>query len=387
MFLSSAKRVALTLCAGIALTALPFPASANMDGFADGSYDQRSAVIFSYFAIGNDDAPSASVTAAQFAAHIEEITEGDYKVLPLQDIVDAFRTGKRLPAHTVAITFDGADKSVLTKALPLLEKHNLPFTVFIPESAVSSGKPPYLTWADLRTLKHTDLVTFGVHPSGYARLAGHPAEDIRRQINNSIARIRDELDVKPRLFAYPFGEYDAAYRDIMKKSGLDAAFGQQSGTAWAGDDMFSLPRFTQTEAFADMDRFLMTANALPLPAKDVSPADPRLNDLKPAIGFTVPENMAKSLKDMTCFTGGEKPDLQILGNRVEIRMTAPFEEDRPRINCTLPVANAAGEEPRWRWLGMMFTVPSELLAKAALLVQPQAGEPTRHARAGWISVE
>lgn len=387
MFLSSAKRFALTLCAGIALTVPPSAASANMDGFADGSYDQRSAVIFSYFAVGSDDAPSASVTAAQFAAHVEEIVEGDYKVLPLQEIVDAFRSGRRLPPHTVALTFDGADRSVLTAALPALEKHGLPFTVFVPEAGVSSGKPPFMTWDDLRALKRSGLAAFGVHPSGYARPGGLSAEDLRRQINNSIARIREELDVEPRLFAYPFGEYDAAYRDVVRKSGLDAAFGQQSGTAWAGDDLFALPRFTQTEAYADMERFVMTANALPLPAKDLSPSDPRLNDLKPAIGFTVPEGLAKSLKDMSCFTGGKKPDLQILGSRVEIRMTAPFEEDRPRINCTLPVAGAGGEEPRWRWLGMMFTVPPELLEKAAALVSPEAGAPTRHAHSGWFSVE
>jgi hypothetical protein len=57
----------------------------------------------------------------------------------------------------------------------------------------------------------------------------------------------------------------------------------------------------------------------------------------------------------------DKPELEIMNTRVEIRMKAPFAEERPRINCTLPVAGAAGAEPRWRWFGALYTVPADLL--------------------------
>jgi hypothetical protein len=46
-------------------------------------------------------------------------------------------------------------------------------------------------------------------------------------------------------------------------------------------------------------------------------------------------------------------------------MSKPFNESRPRINCTLPVAGEIGEEPRFRWLGMMYTAPQNLLDQAA----------------------
>ena len=68
-----------------------------------------------------------------------------------------------------------------------------------------------------------------------------------------------------------------------------------------------------------------------------------------------------------------------MGNRVEIRMNKPFHEDRPRINCTMPVAGGAAEEPRFRWLGMMYTVPQDLLDDAAMAeqskIQKHAGSP------------
>lgn len=330
-------------------------------------YDDKAAVIFAYFAVGNDDNPSLSIRTEQFTQQINELKSSAYNVAPLEKVIDAFAAGISLPTRTVAITFDGADKSILQDAAPLLIENDLPFTVFIPAERVSSDKPPFMNWDDLRRLKRSGLVTFGLHPSSYSRLADNDEAEIKRQINNSIALIRDELDVNVDLVAYPFGEYDENYKKIVKAMGLKAGFGQQSGVAWAGDDRYALPRFTLTERYGDMDRFLMTANAMPLPAMDVSPSNPHLTSLTPPIGFTVSEEMSKSLKALSCFSSSaEKPELQILGSRVEIRMDKPFREDRPRINCTLPVAGAPGEDPRYRWLGMMYTVPQDLLDQAAV---------------------
>jgi peptidoglycan/xylan/chitin deacetylase (PgdA/CDA1 family) len=348
----SLKHLGLSLAAAACVLSTPAYA-------APAGIDSKAAVIFAYFAVGNDDNPAGSVTEEQFAAQIEELSGSAYNVMPLPDIIDAFAAGRALPDRTVAITFDGADKSVLTAALPLLEEKDLPFTVFIPADKIGTGG--YLDWNDLRRLKRSALATFGIHPSGYSRLTGNTVEDIRRQINNSRSAIRKELDVDPAFLAYPYGEFDASYETIARNMGFKAAFGQQSGVAWAGDDRYALPRFTLTERYGDLDRFQMTANALPFPVKDVSPVDPYLKTLTPAIGFTVADDLAKSLKALSCFSSSdEKPKLEIMGSRVELRMQSPLSEDRPRINCTLPVATADGDT-RWRWFGALYSVPQDLL--------------------------
>lgn len=346
------------------------PAAANS---GETEYDAKSAVIFSYFMIGHDDSPSSSITTEQFSAQIDELVDGGYNIQSLPEIVDAFAAGKDLPPRTIALTFDGADQSVIDIAFPVLSRNNIPFTVFVPTEKIDSGG--YMGWDDLRTLKRSPLVNFGLHPSGYGRLAGSTDEEIRRQINNGISTLRDRLDVEAPFFAYPFGEYDATYETIVQDMGFKAAFGQQSGVAYAGHDPFALPRFTQTERYGDIERFQMSANALPLPAMDVSPADPSLKTLTPAIGFTVPDALAKSLKSLSCFSSTqEKPELEIMNTRVEIRMKAPFAEERPRINCTLPVAGAAGAEPRWRWFGALYTIPAELLqTEEAPTIQKTSG--------------
>lgn len=367
----SLKLFGLSLGAAFVMSAPAFAQTVQAMGGT--AYDEKSAVIFAYYGVGNDDAPSASLTTDQFTQQIDELTSGSYTIKPLPEIVNAFLQGRTLPPRTVAITFDGADQSVIDEAAPLLIKNKLPFTVFIPADRVSDGKPPFMTWDDLRELKRTGLVTFGLHPSGYNRLADASGAEIRRQINNSVEKIREELDINVSMVAYPFGEYDDEYKKIVKDMGFKAAFGQQSGVAYAGDDFYALPRFTLTERYGDLDRFVMTANALPLPVKDVSPPDPHLTTLNPAIGFTVPDDLVKSLKKISCFSSSdEKPKLDLLGNRVEIRMST-LNEDRPRINCTLPVQTTDGQDPRWRWFGMMYTVPQELLESA------QKPSPEKHA--------
>lgn len=361
----SKYRGLMLVALGVACFALPALAAEKT---AD--YDNRYAVIFAYFGVGNDESPSSSVTADQFRQQVEELSSGPYTFLPLPDIAARFAAGKTLSDRTVAITFDGADQSVRDIAAPLLVDHKIPFSIFIPADKITDGKPPYMSWGDLRALKKTGLVTFGLHPASYSKLSGASVADIRREINNSLSKIREELDVEPTLFAYPFGEYDPAYESIIRGAGLRAGFGQQSGVAYAGGDLYALPRFTLTERYGDLDRFIMAANALPLPVKDLSPLDPSLKTLTPSIGFTVPDDLSKTVKKISCFASSdEKPEMQFINTRVEMRM-GTIDEERLRINCTLPVTAQAGEEARWRWLGMMYTLPADLLNPV---------QPERHA--------
>lgn len=339
-------------------------------------FDSKSAIIFAYFSVGDDSSPNASLRNQQFLEQADELTSGGYHVVPLPTIIDALATGKTLPPRTIAITFDGADRSIMDTAVPALIERDLPFTVFIPAARI--GKAPYMDWDDLQSLKKTGLVHFGIHPSDYARMGGASDEDIRRQINNSLSIVRKKLDVRASLLAYPFGEYGSNFQKIAKDMGFKAAFGQNSGVAYAGDNLFALPRFTQTERYGDLERFRMTANALPLPVSDVSPADPFLTTLSPAIGFTVPEQLMGDLKNLSCFSStNEKPVIEIVGKRrIEIRMDKEFSEDRPRINCTLPAPVGVDEEPRWRWFGTLYTLNANLLQETD---DPDAKNPQRHA--------
>ncbi len=290
---------------------------------------------------------------------VRELQSGGYNVMPLPKIVNALKSHDILPKDSIGITFDGGHKSIMTQAVPLLLKNNMPFTIFIAPSQLDQNLPDYMGWADIKRLSRNKLVTIGMHPADYKRLTGVAPSEIAREVNSAKARFREQLGIEPALFAYPFGEYSIAYRSIVEQNGFAAAFGQQSGVAWPGSDIFALPRFSMTENYGDIDRFRMIADSLPLPVTGIEPQDPHLTTAKPDIGFTIDPRLKTQIASLSCFVSDQEPPaIHVIGDsRVEIRLKQPLE-DKARVNCTMPAPSMAGDEaPHWRWFGLLLTGP------------------------------
>lgn len=345
--------------------------------------DEKSAIVFVYHRIGEDQFPETNIRKEQFDAQIREITGGDYTVLPVPEIVQALREERSLPPRTIGITFDGGHRSILEHAVPILVKNEIPFTVFFSTDKADWNSPAYLDWQDLKKLARNDKVTLGIHPAAYTRLTEETPEAIRAQINSAKARFREVLDENPEYFAYPFGELSLTYRDVVEKNGFAAAFGQQSAVAYPGADFMVLPRFTMTENFADIERFRLTANALPLPVIDIEPADPLLTGADPIMGFTIATALSGQRETIACFTSDPgEPSVEILGkDRIELRIPQPFESSRVRVNCTMPGPQGIDPDgpPRWRWFGMLLTVSSNV---APALMEVEEDDLTPREQAG-----
>lgn len=76
--------------------------------------------------------PRYSTTPDRFALQLAYLTER-FRIVPLDDLLTEGGGTSRAMA---AITFDDGFRSVLTDALPLLEHHRVPFTVFVNGDAV-----------------------------------------------------------------------------------------------------------------------------------------------------------------------------------------------------------------------------------------------------------
>ncbi|MBP2300425.1 polysaccharide deacetylase family protein [Azospirillum picis] len=346
-------RRAVRIIAAAALSAwtafIPALRPAAADGTAGGG---PSAVVFAYDRFGEDQNPSISIRLDQFEAHLDELTDGDYHVLPLPGILEALRDGRTLPDRTVAITIDEASRSAFTEAWPRLKAAGLPFTLFVATDAVDRGSPAHMTWAEIRQLAAAGVTIGALGTSTQSMLARSPdqlAADLRRMAE----RFQAELGRPPALLAYPQGEYSLAVRQQVIDLGFTAAFGQQSGVLHAGADPWSLPRFVMNETYGSADRFELAANALPLPVSDLTPADPLISVNPPPLGFTIDGSVGSTAK-LACFaTGQGRTALErIAEDRVEVRIKEPFPPGRARVNCTLPA-----DDGRWRWLGVQFLIP------------------------------
>ncbi len=331
------------------------PLSARAENASAIPEDGHAAVVLAYHRIGEDTQASNTIETELFLEHIDEIEKGDYNVLPLPDLIAALKENKTLPVNTIAITFEGGVKSALTQAIPTLLEKNIPFTVFYSSDYADTTATQYMNWDDLKTLAKHKTVTLGLLPSSYARLKDLPKNEIQRQINKAKDRHRQMIGTEAQFFSYPFGEYSPEYKTIIENSGFTAAFGQQSGALSSSSDFFALPRFTMTDEYGDAARFKTAAETLPFPVQDIEPQGTDLNVEKPVIGFSVAESLKPNLKSLSCFvTGQPDPKIEILGSRVELRLKDNIDEDRIRVNCTLPGPPGDDDAPRWRWFGMLL---------------------------------
>lgn len=331
--------------------ALALLASAALPATAD---EPPAAVILMYHRFGEDRLPSTNIRLDQFERHLEVLATGPYTVLPLDEIARALAEGAPLPPRTVAITIDDSARSIATEAAPRLLAAGLPFTVFVntdaPDQAASS-----LTWDELRAL-HAAGAAIGAHSAAHGHMAFMDRDAIRQDLARMAASFRRELGFVPTLFAYPYGEFSAELAAMVKQAGFLAAFGQHSGVAVAGGDLFALPRFALNESYGAPDRFATVVEALPLPVSGLLPggmAIPAGAPNPPSIAFTV-DRRAGPLAGLACFaSNGATVALALAGaGRVDLRLDRPFPPGRSRINCTLPTGDG-----RFRWLGLPFLVP------------------------------
>ena len=72
------------------------------------SAKENSASIFVYHRFGEENYPSTNVKMDQFKKHINELTENNYNVLPVPEIINAFINKTDLPEKTIGITIDDA---------------------------------------------------------------------------------------------------------------------------------------------------------------------------------------------------------------------------------------------------------------------------------------
>jgi peptidoglycan/xylan/chitin deacetylase (PgdA/CDA1 family) len=326
--------------------------------FAAVPEDKSAAVIFMYQRIGEDGVPQSNISVDQFKEHLNELKKDGYSVLPLAKIIDAAKNGEPLPPKTVGITFEGAYQATLANAAPLLEEAQMPFTVFFASDAVDNNNTGHMTWDQIKKLKENKLISFGILPASYEHLVNDTPGQGAALVNRAVSRYREMLGVAPDFFAYPYGEVSAALKKQIATYKFKAAFGQQSGVVYKGSDFTALPRFTMTDDYGDLDRFMLTAHALPLPVSDVVPEDTVIAQNPPVIGFTVAAEI-HNLAKLACFASGlegKLPLTRIDSNRIEIRPPQSFTDRRTRINCTLPnEAFTPGEEPNWRWFGLLLT--------------------------------
>ena len=306
------------------------------------------ASVIMYHRFGEDRYPSTNTTIEQLEAHIAYLQDGNYNIMPLQEIIYRFQSGQTVPDKTVAITIDDAYLSVYETGWPYFKDANFPITLFVATGPIDRGLRGYMNWDQLRELQ-AQGVTIGSQTTTHPHMHRISIDQVKEELATSNERFINELGLRPDLFAYPYGEYNLNVIEAVKEAGFIAAFGQNSGIMHKDDLMFELPRFAFNETYGDIKRLALAANGLPLKVTQITPADMVITQNPPFYGFTLDEDMEPK-KQLRCFSSRYgKLDVSLIGQRAEIRLPGPLDGPRFRINCTMPARDG-----RWRWFGRQF---------------------------------
>lgn len=326
------------------------------------------AVAFIYHRFGEGAYPTTSVTLEQFDAHLDHLAKGGYEVWPLDKVVATLQEGGKLPARVASITIDDGFASIWTGAYPRLKARKLPFTVFINTDAIDQGRSGYLTWAQVKEMaahgarfaNHTathDKVWQRRRGEDEARWGARIRADVGRCQQRLQAELGPSANEEPRLFAFPYGEYDAASVKLIAQMRY-VSIGQHSG-AIAALDAPPLPRFPMSERFASAEEFAQKARARALPATVVAPVDPLVARAGGARGNANPPVLTLRFADaswrerVVCYYSGERMRSTWNGDGRELtaRAAAPLAPGRHRYNCT-------GRDPsgEWYWLSQPWVV-------------------------------
>jgi peptidoglycan/xylan/chitin deacetylase (PgdA/CDA1 family) len=89
--------------------------------------------------VSDCDPWSLAVTPRQFAEHLTAVRSAGFEPMRLTELVNRLLAGKRIDS-AVAVTFDDGYADNLFKAAPLLERHDIPATVFVTSQHTLSGR-------------------------------------------------------------------------------------------------------------------------------------------------------------------------------------------------------------------------------------------------------
>jgi peptidoglycan/xylan/chitin deacetylase (PgdA/CDA1 family) len=138
-----------------------------------------------------------------------------------------------LPRRAVLLTFDDCYEDLLHVALPMLEHRGIPAVAFAVSGHVGGSNvwdqpigAPGLRLLDVKGLEELARrgIEIGAHSRSHCALPGLSDSALHQEIAGSVADLEADGLVRPRLFAYPYGEYDQRVTTATARAGLRAAF-------------------------------------------------------------------------------------------------------------------------------------------------------------------
>lgn len=195
----------------------------------------------------SDDAIERGLTVlpTEFENELNYLAREHYHTVSAARLVAYLRTGAPLPSKPVVITFDDGYSDVYETAFHALRAHHMVATFFIVPGFLDHAR--YLTWTQVK-----DMAGHGMdiesHTMSHPDLRMVPPAQVWNEVSQARALLQRNLHRSVRIFAYPYGTYNARVLADLRKAGYWAAFTTRQGWRPARFELLTLPR-----VYVDLD--------------------------------------------------------------------------------------------------------------------------------------
>lgn len=146
-------------------------------------------------------------------------------VCSLEEAVDALKQGAHSTEPRVVVTFDDAYENFYTHAWPVMNELKIPSTLYVPvnfiwgksDAPISRTRKRPCSWAQLRELLDSKLVSIGSHSSSHVDLRKLDDAALHAELRDSQKVLRDELGIPADDFCYPKSLWSTRAESVVKQ--------------------------------------------------------------------------------------------------------------------------------------------------------------------------
>lgn len=203
------------------------------------------AKVFIYHRFDDPKHQSTNTSTKELKAQFEYFKTNNYEVVPLEKILNKLKNKEDIPSNWVALTIDDTYKSFYQNGLKLFKEYNYPFTLFVYVEATENKYGDFMTWDELKEVKKYGEVE--LHSYSHPSLIKLSNEDIAKDTQKAIDIFEKNMGYKPKIYSYPFGEYDDRVKNEILKFGFDSILNQNNGSVNSKSDIFDINRIALVE--------------------------------------------------------------------------------------------------------------------------------------------
>jgi peptidoglycan/xylan/chitin deacetylase (PgdA/CDA1 family) len=191
--------------------------------------------ILLYHKVSSRHSDALTISVERLDRELAYIKSSGYTPISFSELKESLNGRRALPAKPVVVTFDDGYLSTYELAYPLLAKHGIRATVFLPTAFIGGvagwdgANEPLMTWEIIRKLGETRFFEFGMHSHRHDSYEHYSAAQAETDLLQCLHALEDSGCAFTRVFAYPYGRMpknpsaDHAMREFFRLHDIDFA--------------------------------------------------------------------------------------------------------------------------------------------------------------------